>query len=339
MYLTFLGRIAILFVILFFGCGENEKQDKVTISGQTMGSIVYRITYISDVSVTKNTIDSLLNVFNQSLSTYIPDSEVSKLNANGHVNFTTPFLRQSLNKSKEVYGLTHGAFDPTVGPLVSIWGFGINKHRNPPDSSIMDSLKNLTGFDKVRWDSDYAHLPKGFNLDFSAVAKGQAVDVLSDWLEQKNIKNYLVEIGGEVRCKGKNDKGKSWSLGIEDPKVKAHEQKILVVVRIENRALATSGNYRNFYEDQGITYAHIIDPRKGYPTRHRLLSASVFTKECATADAYATAFMVLGLEQSKQIVEKTHALEAIFIYTNKQGTLSSYVSTGIQPFVELNKAL
>ena len=146
-----------------------------------------------------------------------------------------------------------------------------------------------------------------------------------------------MEIGGEVRCRGINDQGKSWSLGIEDPTVSTLEQKLLAVVRLKNRALATSGNYRNYYEKDGKIYAHIIDPRTGYNSYHNLLSASVFASDCMSADAYATAFMVIGLEASKELIEVLD-LDAILVYRSDDGSVKSYVSEDFRSFVEMNKA-
>jgi len=303
-----------------------------------MGSIVYNVKFIGiEKQVQKTEVDSVLVAFNESLSTYIPDSEISDLNNKGSIVFRSPYFYPVLERSKEVFDKTGGSFDPTVGPLIGAWGFGPEKQIPDLDSLEVDSLLKITGFSELDFDQQKATLPANYRLDFSAIAKGYAVDLVGELLEGQGVEDYLVEIGGEVRCRGKNDQGKSWSLGIEDPTVAILEQELLAVVRLKNLSLATSGNYRNYYERDGRIYAHIIDPRTGYTAKHNLLSASVFALDCMTADAYATAMMVMGLDASKQLVE-LEEIEAILVYQEGDGTLRSYVSPGIQPFVELNKA-
>lgn len=195
----------------------------------------------------------------------------------------------------------------------------------------------IIGFDKVTFDEEQVTLPLGFQIDFSAIAKGYAVDVVGELLESKGINDYLVEIGGEVRCRGNNDENKAWSLGIEDPTVSRDEQRLMAIVRLKDRALATSGNYRNYYEKDGKIFAHIIDPRTGYTANHNLLSASVFAPDCMTADAYATAFMVAGFDYSMEMIF-AFDLDAILIYRTEEGAIESYVTDGIRPFLEMNKA-
>ena len=307
------------------------------ISGQTMGTIVYNVKYIDKyVDGLDQEIAEKLVSFNQSLSTYIPTSEVSTLNTQGAFAFQSTYFFPVLNKSKEIYEATEGTFDPSIGPLVQAWGFGPEKSIPDLDSNTVDSLRAIIGFDKVRFDEYEVRVPGNFQLDFSAIAKGYAVDVIADLLESNGISNYLVEIGGEVRCRGENEEEKPWSLGVEDPTVSAGQQRLMAIVRLKNLSLATSGNYRNYYEKDGKIFAHIIDPRTGYTANHNLLSASVFASNCMTADAYATAFMVLGLDTTKEIIE-AQDLDAILIYRSETGNLESYVSEGIKPFLEMIK--
>lgn len=309
-----------------------------TVSGQTMGAIVYNVKYLAkEERVSKSETDSLLVAFNQSLSTYIPNSEISELNRTGKLTYQTPYLYSVLQESKKIFTKTHQAFDPTVGPLIQAWGFGPDEKIPDLDTAQVDSLLALTGFEHVVFDTDSISIPRDHQLDFSAIAKGYAVDLVGELLESKGIRNYLVEIGGEVRCRGVNDQQKSWSLGIEDPTVAMNEQEILAIVRLQNKSLATSGNYRNYYKKDGKLHAHIVDPRTGYTAQHSLLSASVFSDYCITADAYATAFMVLGLDRAKQIIQQ-EPIDGILVYQSESGELNSYISKGIQPFVELNKA-
>lgn len=330
--------IALVVAFLIFSYLRRDEPRLQYVTGQTMGTITYNVKYIGSAHEDLEAdIYAELEAFNRSLSTYISDSEISRFNKEGRLIFESKFFYPVLQKSQEVFENTQGSFDPTVGPLVMAWGFGPNKKLPELDSGTVDSLKSIVGFDQVIFDTLQVSAPKNFQLDFSAIAKGYAVDLVATILEDRGVKDYLVEIGGEVRCSGMNEENKSWSLGIEDPLVEKNEQRILAIVRMKNRSLATSGNYRNYYEKEGRTYAHIIDPRTGYNAKHRLLSASVFADDCMTADAYATAFMVLGLDASKRIIEASN-IEGILFYQAPDGALNSYVSDGIQPFVELNKA-
>jgi thiamine biosynthesis lipoprotein len=325
--------LAIAFIIASYL--RKDEPRMYHISGQTMGTIVYNVKYIDKcVEGLDQEIAQELLAFNASLSTYIPTSEISTLNKQESFAFQSSYFYPVLKKSKEIYRATGGTFDPSIGPLVQAWGFGVDKSIPTLDSTTVDSLRAIIGFDKVSFNEDEVNIPANFQLDFSAIAKGYAVDVIAELLESKGISNYLVEIGGEVRCRGENEEEKAWSLGIEDPTVSADEQRLMAIVRLRDLSLATSGNYRNYYEQDGKVFAHIIDPRTGYSAKHNLLSASVFASDCMTADAYATAFMVLGLEYSKEIIA-AQDLDAILIYRSKSGIVS-FVSEGIKPFLEMN---
>lgn len=307
------------------------------ITGQTMGTIQYSVKYMgSDAPNYKSEIDSILIAFNQSLSTYIPDSEISELNRTGELHEPSKMFFHVLEGSRQVYELTNGAFDPTVGPLVSSWGFGANKQLDIPDSSEIAGLRKVVGFDKITFSENTVRMDSGMYLDFSAIAKGYAVDLVADFLDGKGFRNYMVEIGGEVRARGENEENKIWKIGIEDPLVELSERRILVIVQLKDRSMATSGNYRNYYQVGDRTIAHTIDPRTGYNTAHNLLSASVFAGDCMTADAYATAFMVLGVDGSKEII-KGSELDAFLIYMGPSGELKSFVSEDLKPSVKLNK--
>lgn len=329
---------ALLLVFLLVSYVRSDNPRLQHIMGQTMGTIVYNVKYMGvAVEGLDKTIAEELVAFNNSLSTYITNSEISTVNREGSFEFQSPYFLPVLEKSLEIFKSTDGAFDPSIGPLVQAWGFGPDKRIPNLNSETVDSLRSIVGFEQVSFTATSVSLPDNFQIDFSAIAKGYAVDVVAELLEAKGISNYLVEIGGEVRCRGVNEKDKPWSLGIEDPTNEANEQEWMAIVRLKDRSLATSGNYRNYYEVDGRTFAHIIDPRTGYTARHNLLSASVFAKDCMTADAYATAFMVLGLEAAKTIIE-TNDLDAILLYQGENG-IESFVSEGIQPFLEINLAV
>lgn len=335
--LFFRGIVLLVIIGAVWRFFQNRPEEQlVYVTGQTMGTITYNVKYLSkDGENLKEEIDSVLVAFNQSLSTYIPNSEISLLNRTGRLFQPSDMFLDVMKSSSEVFEATGGAFDPTVGRLVNAWGFGPDKIMKVPDSSVIDSLKNHIGFDQVMLSNDTVYMPYGMYLDFSAIAKGYAVDLVADLLKANDLENFMVEIGGEVVANGVNAEGEIWKIGIEDPLVSKEERKLLAIVKLKGLGMATSGNYRNYYTVGSRTIAHTIDPRTGYNTNHTLLSASVFARDCMTADAYATAFMVLGLEESRKIAESEH-LDAFLIYQDEAGALKSYVSSGLQPLVELN---
>ncbi|MCG8309957.1 MAG: FAD:protein FMN transferase [Cytophagales bacterium] len=328
--------ILIVFIIWKVRRSGTQNLQMVEISGTTMGTIGYSVKYFTENGVNYGKeIDSLLKVWNLSLSTYIPESEISRFN-NG-INcfeFESKFFFPVLEASRSVYENSYGAFDPTIGPLVNAWGFGPDKSI-VPDSSRVDSLMRLVGFDKIHFDREKVckELPN-IKLDFSAIAKGYAVDVVADFIESKGIHNLLVEIGGELVCKGTKNDSMLWRTAIEDPAVEVYERNILAVAELKDRAVATSGNYRNYYVRDGRKYVHTINPVTGYPITHTLLSASVFADNCMLADAYATAFMVLGLDKTKTILDRVPGLDAYLIYSNEKGGVSTYMTEGIAQNIE-----
>ncbi len=336
--LFFRGIVALVVIGAIYRYFDSQPDQKlIHITGYTMGTIEYNVKYLyAEENVSKAKIDSTLIAFNESLSTYIPDSEISTLNLKGSVTNPSSLLMDVLRTSETIFAQTSGAFDPTVGPLVNAWGFGPNKRLEMPDSSKISGLMSQIGFNKIKISNDLVTMDSLMFLDFSAIAKGYAVDQVAMLLESNDIQNYLVEIGGEVRAKGISDKQKSWKIGIEDPVVANDERKLLAIVGLDGKSMATSGNYRNYYKMGDRIIAHTIDPRTGYNTNHNLLSVSVFALDCMTADAYATAFMVLGLEESKSLAN-ANGLEVFLIYQQADGTLASYVSPGLLPFVDLNK--
>jgi thiamine biosynthesis lipoprotein len=306
---------------------------KMVLSGQTMGT-TYRIVYLDPGKRNfKKEIDSILVDFNQSLSTYIPDSELSRLNRFDSLVFESEYFYPVLETSKEVFKTTGGAFDPTIGPLVNAWGFG------PEGPALQDSLGvsqllERVGFGKLIFDqSGVKKSDTDVYLDFSAIAKGYGVDILARFLKSKGVQNFLVEIGGELVGNGVNDKGELWKVGVSQPDEEGLANEIFSIIALENKGLATSGNYRNFYIKDSVKYSHTISPFTGYPVVHRLLSATVVAEDCITADAYATAFMVLGLDRAREIQESVKGLEIFLIFNDDQGQIQSYVSEGLEPFL------
>ena len=328
---------------LLAGCGPSEKQSSISylkINGVTMGVVPYQVTYgtMDKVNLVAP-IDSVLDALNHSLSTYVATSEISELNQQNELRYRSGYFLPMLKASKEVFQITSGAFDPTVGPLVNLWGFGPGKENILPDSAAIDAAMQKVGFGNVQFDDQVVQTKPGQYLDFSAIAKGYAVDLVAELLISRGIENFYVEIGGEVRCGGKNPEQKVWRIGIYDPRVSDDPTKeIAAIVAVDDKAIATSGNYRNFYIKNGKKYAHTISPFTGYPVQHSLLSASVFANNCTLADAYATAFMVMGLEQAVQLVEANPQIDAHLIYADENGDLQSYTSQGIQDVMNVPEA-
>lgn len=324
--------ISLISVFIFFACNSPNKEIK-EIFGETMGT-TYSIRYYSDSEESiKPSIDSLLRVVNQSLSTYIPNSTISLFNRADSVSVIDSYFKINFEKAQEVYEKSDGSFDATVMPLVNTWGFGFEKINSEIDSSLIDSLLNFVGFDKVFVQNNEVYKKrKGVMLDFSALAKGFGVDEVARFLERNGIRNFTVEIGGEIVCKGKKHDGSNWAIGVEKPidDVSGTHREIEIIIPLENSAMATSGNYRNFYVRNGKKYAHEINPKTGYPVDHNLLSATVVANDCMTADAWATAFMVMGLERSKQLLSELPHIDVFFIFGNEDGSTSTYLSPGME---------
>lgn len=323
--------LIVLMITIFIVYAYRQNQPiEVHVTGTTMGTIAYNVKYLDkDQRVFKKQIDSLLVDFNQSLSTYIPDSEISRFNQNGEATFQYPYFYDVLVASQSVYEKTNGAFDPTVGPLIDAWGFGDGAMIGP-DAGTVDSLLQYVGFSKIDFNAEEVRSTQdGMKLNFSAIAKGQAIDVVGEWLVTQGIENYMVEIGGEVRTLGKNLEGELWTIGIEVPDEKRIGG-LFDAIKLEDQGMATSGNYRNFRVVNGQKVAHTIDPKSGYPKMQTLLSATVLAPNCMLADAYATAFMVMGLEKSKALLKKETTLEAYLIYVDAEGNFATFISQGLK---------
>ncbi len=311
---------------VFTACTHNKYRFN---EGQIFGTF-YHITYESTDDLHAEILEQLKN-FDASLSTYNPNSVITKVNNNDTTVVLDHFFTHCFKISKQVADITDGAFDFTVAPLVNAWGFGF-KNKLDPDKIPVDSLLQFVGYKKVKIENGRViKADKRIMLDASAIAKGYGVDVIADFLEQKGVINYLVEIGGEIRAHGISHKNRLWRIGIDKPidDASSLSREIQEVIEIKDAAMATSGNYRQFYVKDGKKYAHTIDPRKGYPVQHSLLSSTVVAPTCIIADAYATAFMVLGVEESKKIVQSNPDLEVLFIYSDKNGQLKTYVSKGL----------
>ena len=322
--------ISFIFFVIFHRC--NFPVEYSDISGITQGT-TYHINYEYRTGKNlKNEIDSLLADFDQSLSTYLPGSIISKINNNDTSTIPDAHFIRVFKKSREVYENSNGAFDITVAPVVNAWGFGFTEKADV-DSALIDSLLQYVGMDKVRLVGGKVvkQYPQTM-LDVNAIAQGYSVDVVSVFLETLGIKNYLVEIGGEVRAKGKNKYGKIWTIGIDKPIDNNFMpgKNLQTKMRLENSSLATSGNYRSFFEKNGAKYVHTINPKTGFPVLSNLLSATVRADDCMTADAYATAFMVMGLEKSIEFLSEHPELQSYLVYSDDKGNFQSFVSEGLK---------
>ncbi len=272
-------------------------------------------------------IKAKLAEYDLSFSTFNPGSSISKVNTNQEAE-PDPLFFNCFRRAEEISFITGGAFDITVAPLVNAWGFGF-RHKENITPQLIDSLLQFTGYRKVRLvDGKIVKEDPSVMLDMSAIAKGYTCDLIADFLYARGCRNYMVEIGGEVVARGINAKGRNWSIGISKPDETGlfASQDLQAVVRLPDRALATSGNYRNFYEEDGKRFAHTIDPKSGYPVQHNLLSATVLADDCMTADALATAFMVMGLERGIELANSLPEIAVYFIYADESGINKIYMS-------------
>lgn len=311
---------------------HNYQAPYTSITGLVFGT-VYNVTYQYDQDLKKE-IEAELKRFDESLSPFNEHSVISRMNRNEEVVADSFFLN-CFHRSMEISNETKGAFDITVAPLVNAWGFGFKKG-DFPDSMMIDSLLQITGYEKVKLvDGKVVKEDSRIMLTCSAVAKGYAVDVVAQYLDSKGIKNYMVDIGGEVVLKGKNPKDELWRIGINKPidDSLSVKQEIQTVLQLTDVGMATSGNYRNFYYKDGKKYAHTIDPRTGYPVQHSILSATVVAQDCMTADAFATAFMVMGLDEAETVCNANPAIDAYFIYSGEKGEIKTYFTKGMKKYI------
>ena len=308
--------LPVIVCITLFSCSQ-KKTLNTKLSGLVFGTS-YSIVYNSTTNYKKE-IDSIFNTINASLSTYQNSSIISKLNNNDTVIIDAHFTNV-FKASKVIYKHTNGAFDPTIGVLVNAWDFGPKKKVNHLNQLKIDSLMLYVGFKKVTLVNGALTKPKETFLDFNAIAKGYAVDVVSNFLTSKQCNNHLVEIGGEIRVSGvNNDKSKPWRVGVEKPNFDG-TQSLLKGITLHNTAMATSGTYRKFKVDSlGNRYAHIIDTQTGRPSKTNLLSISVIANNCMLADAYATAFKTMGIDAVKLFLDEHTDIKVFLIFEkNKQ---------------------
>ncbi|WP_372793440.1 FAD:protein FMN transferase [Lutibacter sp.] len=318
-----------IFLLIFAGFISCNKENKLkTIEGNAIGT-TFSIRYLDNSNITYETkIDSIIKAVNKSVSTYISTSDISKINNGDTTVVIDAVFKTVFTKSSKIYVETDGVFDPTVGILVNAWGFGPEKPIENLDSVKIKELLNFVGFNKVSL--VHGKIKKVFPeiyFDFNAIAKGSLVDEVSKLFEANNIANYMVEIGGEIRARGLNQNGEAWKIAIENPNIDG-TRSFMTTIQLQNESMATSGNYRKYrIAEDGKKYVHTINTKTGYATASNLLSASVISKsDCADVDGYATAFMAMGLEKTKDFLKIHSELKAFLIYANENGELQTYKS-------------
>lgn len=309
-------------LLLLSACNPSELPKEAHYNGYAQGT-TFHISYLyqgEDLPEMESRLDAKFREIDMALSTYVEQSLISRLNRGDTIK-TNALLKSVHQKSIEVWRKTEGYFDPTVGKLVRFWGFGPDARRQV-DTSKVDSIKAFIGIEKLPKIGESWHLPPGMELDYNAIAQGYTVDLICEMLEADSISNYMVEVGGEVRCLGHNLKGQAWRIGVDKPTEELDKQdRFQFILGMDSMALATSGNYRKFWVDttSGMRYAHTINTKSGYPAKNQLLSASVLARSCMEADAYATAFMSMGLKRSlKFLKDKPGFLEVYLIYTDEE---------------------
>jgi len=332
--------LSFLLLTLPTGCQQQETIETIHLSGQTMGT-TWSVAMLSNLAVTdgeslKQQLQKRLDQINHLMSTYDPESELSRFNKQTSTDWfaISAETAQVIELSLEISSLTDGAFDISIGPMVELWGFGATERSEkiPLDNQVSQSLAKV-GYENIRLRRNPAAVSKQIpelQIDLSAVAKGYAVDALAEILGQQGISNYLVEIGGELKLSGHRSDGALWQIAIEKPLEGTRE--VATTFPLTDTALATSGNYRNFYMEDGQRYSHTIDPASGKPVRHKLASVTVLDQTCARADALATALMVLGEEKGRQFCEKNQI--AAYFLIHEKASLEVYSSPAFQQFVK-----
>jgi len=319
--------------LFFFACSPEQK--KIHLLGEAQGTY-YSIIYFDNSNRNLNVqVDSILDAFDQSVSVYKSQSIVSKVNRNEEVLLDEWFLT-NFEEAIRIADLTDGAMDITIAPLANAWGFGTFDKPEKIDPLLIDSLKQLVDYRAVSVrNGRFIKQDSRMQLNFNAIAQGNSVDVLGNYFLSLGINNFLIDVGGELLASGEKPEGTKWLVGVEKPSESAEsDRELQETFALKNKALATSGNYRKYYEIDGQRYAHSINPKTGYPVQHSLLSVSVLAKTCTEADAFATAFMVMGKEKALAFIEQHSEIQAYFISFDKETGIVSQMSAGFMDALE-----
>jgi thiamine biosynthesis lipoprotein len=323
-------------ILLFTSCKSDKNEVQIVQNiGEAFGT-TYNIQYESRTDYHEQ-LKRVFDAVNQSMSTYIPDSDISKINRGDTTVVVDEYFIEVFNASNELWQATEGYFDPTVGPLVNAYGFGPDGTLKGIDSTQIDSIRQFVGFDKLKLNSNMQLLKQDSRtfIDFNAIAKGYAVDLLGKILDDNQVENYLIEVGGELLGKGINtSSGNNWIVAVDDP-TQLEYRDLIKKLQLNDRGMATSGNYRKTRIDP-ITkakYVHTINPKTGWPKKSNVLSVSVLAENCMLADGYATAFMVMELIETQAFLKKHITIDAYIIYTDKDGILQEWLTEGFQDVI------
>lgn len=331
----------LIFLVSFLFIVENGMASprEIKLNGHTMGTTYHIIVIDKNNSAPdnlKNIIENNLKTINNSMSAFITGSEIDRFNkymdADQPIKISDDFLTV-MKVAENIYHYSEGAWDGTIKPIINLWGFGtdITKREIPPEDKISYMLKK-SGFDKIKILKTGYLIKKdpSVTLDLASIAKGYGVDFISKKLKEKKLYNFMVEIGGEVYCSGQKNNKKKWKVGVNTPLKNAAYNQIYTVLSLENMALATSGDYRNFFESGNKRYSHVIDPKTGYPVSNGVVSVSIVSDSCAFSDGMATAIMVMGHKRGIELLNRLKSTEGLIIVKNEKGDLINYYSSGFQ---------
>jgi Membrane-associated lipoprotein involved in thiamine biosynthesis len=328
MIMKIMKRNAFMILALIFVSCMPQKPQKTVIEGLAQGSY-YAITYFDSLNRNfSHEIDSIFQLVDNSVSLWNENSILSKVNRNEEVELNSIFV-DNFNLSQKAAEVSHGSFDATISPLVTVWGFS-NKNGIEVTQAMIDSLKPLVNYQNIRLENGrIIKADPSMSLDFNAIAQGYTSDLIASFLESQGIKNFLIDTGGEIMTKGQKPDGQEWIVGIEKPAENWDSERIVQTrIRLKNKGLVTSGSYRKYVERNGKRYSHTIDPLTGYPVQHNLLSVTVIAENSAWADALASIFMVLGKEKALELITTLDNVEAYFIFSNNSGELESFATQG-----------
>lgn len=327
--------LIVLASLLFQACNTGEPQE-FEHTGYVQGS-TYQIKYVHNKNMNlQSEIDKLFKDLDLSMSTWVDSSIISTVNNTHDWVEMDVYFEDVLTRSIEISKESNGDFEPTIAPLVRLWGFGFDKVRGDLNDEDIKATLDVVGIDHIQRDGSLIKLDDGSSLDFNAIAQGYTVDVLADMLESNGIKRYMIEVGGEVRARGFSGKNKTWVIGVDKPQENIDSQdRFQFILKLEDAALATSGTYRKFWVDDesGIRYAHTIDPKTGRPAMNRLLSASIIAPTGMDADGYATVCLVKGLDDCKSFLSEKAELEGYLVYSNADGTWGEFITDGFKEYI------
>lgn len=325
--------ITILAMGLLFGC-QQKTLKKVHFIGTAQGTYYAINYYDAEARDFQNEVDSLLQAFDQSVSVYQPNSVVSKVNRNEEVELDDWFI-ENFNLSQKISGETEGSFDMTIAPLANVWGFGTFEKPDSVNHALIDSVKQYVDFHQISIiNGNLIKQNPHIQLNFNAIAQGYAVDVLAKYFKSNDIENFLIDLGGEIYASGQKPNGDHWKIGIEIPEDGAEERFYNRIISLKDAAVATSGNYRKFYELDGKKYAHSLDPKTGFPVTHSLLSTTVIAPTAGEADAYATAFMVLGVEKTLKFAAANPRIK-VYLMFDEDGELKTAMSQSFEDYISV----